>query len=476
MSQETLKILGDLLSEITLKIENQDSQLLNNNSSDSDSSSDSSDFLDSIKKKNQIRIKKFQNNSSDQDSNDDDEDKDPKKPNNNNNKYPKTKDEQTLDDLPPIEKLNLVLDKEIALVKVGRVISIVDNKLVVIQTLPVSELTRAKPLDEDTILFDVNRKGLGKIYETFGPVAGPFYSLRFNSNEIKDSQLEVQVDACIYYAPESAKYTQFIFMVDELRQAKGSDASWNNDNEPPAECIEYSDDEQEKLAKRQLKQKRIGKNKLATLNDSDESCEEETEGSKLTSPANMKKSTSFSNRGARTNTMPRSNNFMPKSHSQQTFSNNQIYPNYQQHQQQHIQQPQFGFNYGFNPSNQNQFHHQNQQNPNQMFMGGPYGGPYYPNNQMNPGMMGGHNPGYFMPPQPYYNQQQHQQQPYNYMTPQNQMYSQQQQQQHQPPIMPQQQQQQSQFNRSPVKNNQQTNSNIIDRRFMQNKNMIKKSF
>lgn len=266
-------LLSEILDEIKLKIENEhiNKKFLNliHQTSSSCSSSSSALSDDEISANAEPKTKKLKQKPnmrmrqqlvakySSDDEDEEDLDGDGNRKSNKQVKYLKTKGEETIDDLPPIDKLNLVLESTVNLVKIGRVISIVDNKLVVIQTLN-HDTGEAKPLDEDTILFDENRKGLGKIYETFGPVVSPFYSLRFNLNEIKESQLKVDVGSFIYYAPESSKYTKFIFNVDELRQVKGSDASWNNDNEPPVECIEYSDDEQERRAKRELKMRRAG--------------------------------------------------------------------------------------------------------------------------------------------------------------------------------------------------------------------------
>ena len=185
-------------------------------SSDDDDDEDTS-FSSKLKKKatNQKLVKA----SSDEE--DDDDDGESHKRNFNNQKYLKTKDEITIDDLPPFDRLNISLESSVKLVKIGQVKSIVDNKLVVIQSVPSDETKfESQPLDEDTILFDSNRKALGKIYETFGPVANPFYSLRFNLNEIKEEQLNVSVDAFIFYAPESDKFTKFVFNVEELRKMK----------------------------------------------------------------------------------------------------------------------------------------------------------------------------------------------------------------------------------------------------------------
>ena len=84
-------------------------------------------------------------------------------------KYLKTKGELTIDDLQPVAQLSINLDDSIKLIKMGTVISIVDDKLVVIQSI-MNESLLAKPLDKETILFDSNRKCLGKIFEVFGPV------------------------------------------------------------------------------------------------------------------------------------------------------------------------------------------------------------------------------------------------------------------------------------------------------------------
>jgi hypothetical protein len=37
-----------------------------------------------------------------------------------------------------------------------------------------------------------------------------------------------------------------------LYRIKGSDASWEDNNEPPPKCLDYSDDEEERRARRSL--------------------------------------------------------------------------------------------------------------------------------------------------------------------------------------------------------------------------------
>lgn len=57
-------------------------------------------------------------------------------------------------------------------------------------------------------------------------------------------------------------------MVSKLMQIKGSDASWKDNNEPPPECLDYSDDEMEKLAKKTHKKKKRNKNDSSNTNES----------------------------------------------------------------------------------------------------------------------------------------------------------------------------------------------------------------
>ncbi|EFX76462.1 hypothetical protein DAPPUDRAFT_322388 [Daphnia pulex] len=51
----------------------------------------------------------------------------------------------------------------------------------------------------------------------------------------------------VYFASRT-RHSAFVF-IDALLKQKGSDASWDNDQEPPEECLDYSDDEQERRAK-----------------------------------------------------------------------------------------------------------------------------------------------------------------------------------------------------------------------------------
>lgn len=102
--------------------------------------------------------------------------------------------------------------------------------------------------------FNRDRRSIGLIFETFGPVEKPYYSIRYNGiDSIHQRQIELNQE--VFYAPKETTYTKYVF-VQELKALKGSDASWEDDNEPPKFAIDYSDDEQERAAKAVQKGKR----------------------------------------------------------------------------------------------------------------------------------------------------------------------------------------------------------------------------
>lgn len=158
----------------------------------------------------------------------------------------KTKDELPIDDLPPVEDLTIILPDDVELKLFGTVSSIIEQ-LVIIESL-----RGLPPLNEESIIFKEDRQAAGKIFEIFGPVLHPFYVLRFNSLEhIKAKGINVQDS--MYFAPSVEDFTQYIF-AEKLKQEKGSDASWKNDQEPPPEALDFSDDEKEREAKQKKKQ------------------------------------------------------------------------------------------------------------------------------------------------------------------------------------------------------------------------------
>ncbi|XP_061889530.1 H/ACA ribonucleoprotein complex non-core subunit NAF1-like isoform X1 [Entelurus aequoreus] len=164
----------------------------------------------------------------------------------------KTKDELLLEDLPAVEELTVSLPDAVALTPVGTVSSII-QKLVIIQSLK-----DTTPLTDDSIIFRADRLALGKVFETFGPVSSPLYVLRFNSPE-ELSNKGLTLGLTVYCAPDMEEYTGYI-LIQHLKLLKGSDASWKNDQEPPEEALDYSDDEKEQQAKKAKNSRKKKKN------------------------------------------------------------------------------------------------------------------------------------------------------------------------------------------------------------------------
>lgn len=100
----------------------------------------------------------------------------------------------------------------------------------------------------ETVLFlDKGTLPLGHVFDVLGNISSPMYCVRFNSNkEILDKGLTVGMK--IYVAPRT-EHTHFVIL-GNLMKEKGCDASWEHDVEPPERCVEFSDDEEERSARK----------------------------------------------------------------------------------------------------------------------------------------------------------------------------------------------------------------------------------
>ncbi|XP_045567657.1 H/ACA ribonucleoprotein complex non-core subunit NAF1 [Salmo salar] len=157
----------------------------------------------------------------------------------------KTLDETLPEELPAVEELTVVLPEEAEILPLGSVTSII-QQLVIIQSFK-----DTPPLKDDSVIFNSDRLAVGKVFEVFGPVSSPFYVLRFNS-ESDVTERGVKLKDSMFYAPSLTDYTLYI-LTEQLRRLKGSDASWKNDQEPPPEALDFSDDEAEQKMKRRKK-------------------------------------------------------------------------------------------------------------------------------------------------------------------------------------------------------------------------------
>ncbi|CBY35282.1 unnamed protein product, partial [Oikopleura dioica] len=102
-----------------------------------------------------------------------------------------------------------------------------------------------------SMIFKSDRTAIGLLFETFGPVKCPFYSVRFNSKEHLE-KLQLKKADEIFYVDEFS----FPVQVEMLKHQKGTDASWQDDEECPAKYQDFSDDEAEKETARALKKSR----------------------------------------------------------------------------------------------------------------------------------------------------------------------------------------------------------------------------
>ncbi|TPX63229.1 hypothetical protein SpCBS45565_g06789 [Spizellomyces sp. 'palustris'] len=152
--------------------------------------------------------------------------------------------------LPRIEPITELIPQNASLRSIGTIHSTVDD-LLVIQSTPTDNTDRV--LDADTIVLFSDRTPLGRIFETFGPVTKPLYSIRFNSVEEVQEMLEKSGKGTEVFVAEGLEKVVFTRV---LKAYKGSDASNIHDEEVGDEEMEFSDDEQEAEFKRQLKLKR----------------------------------------------------------------------------------------------------------------------------------------------------------------------------------------------------------------------------
>ncbi|KAF9340994.1 hypothetical protein BGZ91_011469 [Linnemannia elongata] len=155
-------------------------------------------------------------------------------------------------ELPKVEKPNIDLGPDVVLTPFGSVMSIVEN-VVVVQAHSSGEVS---VLDSGTVTAvmtpaegdqEAVREVLGEIFETFGPVARPLYSIRFNTSS--EIPAQCKIGSTVYSIPAYSS----IVMTAPLKAMKGSDASNKFDEEVDDVELEFSDDEKEMEHKRMLK-------------------------------------------------------------------------------------------------------------------------------------------------------------------------------------------------------------------------------
>ncbi|CAO3661428.1 unnamed protein product [Umbelopsis ramanniana] len=151
-----------------------------------------------------------------------------------------------------VQRPTITIKPEANIVEIGSVYAVVGDTVVVQGQVAGNE----QVLDSGSLFVYEDREILGEVFETFGPVARPLYSVRFNDVSEIDKERTKQ-GAKVYIVPDFSTF----LLTRALKMQKGSDASNIFDEEVADHEMEFSDDEAEQAYKKE--QKRKGKKKQA---------------------------------------------------------------------------------------------------------------------------------------------------------------------------------------------------------------------
>ena len=178
-------------------------------------------------------------------------------------------------DTSPIVKDDFRILSDIALTKVGSVRNILEN-VVVIQavdpkvfptldlhsvlflnhTTPVGKkLKNQSKRSVDSVRYKLCFFLTGRIFDVFGNVDKPFYSLRFEAEEDIEKIEGLIVGADVFAVPTDPQLTAYVF-VNDLFKLRGTDACGEDSLELPPELQDFSDDEKERQAKQEVQRRK----------------------------------------------------------------------------------------------------------------------------------------------------------------------------------------------------------------------------
>ncbi|KAG8791053.1 hypothetical protein FRC16_000616 [Serendipita sp. 398] len=125
---------------------------------------------------------------------------------------------------------------------IGEIKSVIDNVVVVKS----KEHGMQRVLDTDSLLVLEDRRVLGFVFETFGPLKNPFYSIRFPTPSDIPSNVTSFIPSegptiPVYCCPQRSNFAY----TAKIKLHKGNDASNIYDEEVAEDEIEFSDDEAE---------------------------------------------------------------------------------------------------------------------------------------------------------------------------------------------------------------------------------------
>ncbi|KNE66482.1 hypothetical protein AMAG_11620 [Allomyces macrogynus ATCC 38327] len=148
---------------------------------------------------------------------------------------------------PVIEPVDIPINEHMHLEYAGVVQAIVEDQVVVAASQPGT----VRVLDDGTVMVLEDRSVLGRVWETFGPVASPLHSIRFSSPADIDRE-RIAIGKKVFFIPDYSVWA----LTEQLKSMKGSDASNMYDEEVNEEDMEFSDDEKEMAHRAALKQAR----------------------------------------------------------------------------------------------------------------------------------------------------------------------------------------------------------------------------
>jgi len=175
--------------------------------------------------------------------------------NNHHKNQPRTQHE--LAALPPVEKIAFEWGPRDTIEVLGEVHHIMDDLVVIKARTAVQPDQEDKnslnvtttAIEEGSVLCLGDRTIIGQVFEIFGPVRQPFYSIRFNNSSEIPSDVKLGVE--VYYPVQRCSR---IFAAQIY--SKGCDASDEFNEEIPEHLMEFSDDEEEHRAQANRKAKR----------------------------------------------------------------------------------------------------------------------------------------------------------------------------------------------------------------------------
>lgn len=163
----------------------------------------------------------------------------------------KSINEVTNEKVPTLPE-NYTVPENAPIEEIGEITGLVDRSIII----KAKTSGEFRILKEGSVLCLEDKTLIGLLYEIFGRIQLPIYTVKFNLDEEIEKFKGTKGKSVYYVVPDS----QFLY-TDTIKHIKGSDASNCHDEELPAEEQEFSDDEQE-LAAKQAKKRKKNKNKV----------------------------------------------------------------------------------------------------------------------------------------------------------------------------------------------------------------------